>query len=185
MLVLALLLVAATAAAQPSPIADPVFHGVLGVRPSRGAFDPESGIASLTLRSWRFLLYPDSNAIFPDQEPIVIDIGENSLPLAAGMLVPSRNGKTFTYRAAPEDTTQPIRLLRIKQTKRSDTYRISLTLRDLDFRDLINNDGDCLPIAVIIGDDDGFNGGIFTRPSFGSRRLRIPRSCVSPWPWQR
>ena len=182
-MIAALLAIAGTAEAQPSPIAEPVYHGILEVRRSLGSFDPDTGIASLKIRSWRFLLNPDTNQILPDQEPIVVDISENSLPLAAGMLTRSRNGKVFTYKAAREDTTQPIRSLRIKQTR--DAYRVSMTLRGLDFRSLINNDGSCLPIAVIIGDDDGFNGGIFTRPGFESRRLRIARGCISAWPWER
>ena len=54
------------------------------------------------MRRWRLGLREDSNGIFPDQEPIVVALGEESFRLEAGSLTRSRNGKVFRYQA-PHD----------------------------------------------------------------------------------
>jgi len=42
----------------------------------------------------------------------------------------------------------------------------------------------CQPLAVIVGDDDGFTGAdLMTRPAI-SRHVAVPRACsVNTWPW--
>jgi hypothetical protein len=139
-------------------------------------------MASLKLRRWRFLLYPESNDLAPDQELVAVRVGNNILPLDPGRLRASRNRKVFSFKAAKDDPT-PLRKLRLK--KRRGEYSVSVTVRDIELSDLVLNDGVCVPMAVLVGDDDAFSGGFFVRPGFGvrpARRVRILRSCPSEWP---
>jgi hypothetical protein len=162
-----------------------VYHGELDVLPSVGKFDINTGGASLKLRKWRFLVVPDSNGLVPDQEPIVILIGQNSFTLQPGSLKRSRNGKTFSFKAAKDDPSS-LRALRMRH--RGYFYTFNATLRDVPLGTLATNDGVCLPVAFLVGDDDAFNGGVFSRPGFtvdsSAKQLRIQRSCPVPWPWQ-
>ena len=44
----------------------------------------------------------------------------------------------------------------------------------------------CNPMAVIVGDDDGFSGVEFDRPGgFSSSRVKIDGTCTPAggWPW--
>ena len=90
-LTVVLTLAAATARAQISTTATPVYHGTLRIlRPAVGTFDTATGIGTLRVRRWRLGLREDSNGIFPDQEPIVVALGEESFRLEAGSLTRSR-----------------------------------------------------------------------------------------------
>jgi hypothetical protein len=188
MLPLALALVAlagsvSVAAAQVADGAVPEFHDPLEILPGRGTFDRETGMATLKVKRWRLQIIPQSNGIYPDQETIVLAIGEQTFTLPPGSLRVSRKGKVFTYRAPKSDTSQPIRLLRFE--RKLDGYRIRFKLSGLDLSELLRQDPICMPTAIIVGDDDGFLGAQFTRPNFDSRRVRLPSDCNvgNDWPW--
>src|SRR5712692_10012706 len=76
-LAVVLTLAAVTARAQISTSATPVYHGTLRVlRPAVGTFDTATGIGTLRVRGWQLELRQGSNGIFPDQEPIVVALGD-------------------------------------------------------------------------------------------------------------
>jgi len=183
-LALALTLAAATARAQISTGATPVYHGTLRIlRPGVGTFDTATGIGTLRVRRWRFELKQDSNGIFPDQEPVVVALGDESFRLEAGSLTRSRNGKVFRYQAPHDAGPRGIRSFRIAR-RASGIYLVSFTLTGVDLSQLVLNNPVCQPLAVIVGDDDGFTGAdLMTRPAF-SRHVAVPRACsVNTWPW--
>ena len=183
-LAVVLTLAAATARAQISTTATPVYHGTLRIlRPAVGTFNTSTGIGTLRVRGWQLELNQGSNGIFPDQEPIVVALGDESFRLDAGSLKRSRNGKVFRYRAPPEAGQRGIRSFRIAR-RASGIYLVSFTLIGVDLSQLVLANPVCRPLAVIVGDDDGFTGAdLMTRPAF-SRHLTVPRACPeNTWPW--
>jgi hypothetical protein len=164
----ALLSVSSLAWAQIAPRPDPVHHGVMSIRRTQGEFDRTNGNTTIGVRGWRLALVSTSNGLYPDQEQR------------------SRSGKTFSYRAEPNDLPRSILSFRLRQ-RPDGTYRIRFRLRGLNLSRLIGEDPVCLPMAVIIGDDDGFAGVEITRRSFRSRRVSITRDCTAElqneWPW--
>jgi len=182
-LAVALLLAAAapTARAQVST-ATPIHHGTLLIRGAAGRIDDSTGIGTLRVRRWLLTLADGSNGIFPGQEPVVVALGEESYVLAAGSLVPSRNGKVFHYRAPADAGPRAIRSFRIAQ-RPGGSYRVSFSLIGLDLSQLVLQTPVCMPLAVIVGDDDGFTGALLARPGFHAR-VTVPRPCnVNAWPW--
>jgi hypothetical protein len=178
-LALALLPVAARA-----QVAQPVHHGCLYVRFAGGPFDPRTGVATLRVPGWRFTRATGSDGIFPAAEPVLIFLAENQYALDPGALHASRSGKVFSYRA-PKGTAPPaIRRLRIKQRK-DGSYSARFTLTGLVLEQIINADGLCLPMALIVGDDDFFSGVRLVRPGslMTSKRFEVASSCVpNDWP---
>ncbi|HYV56645.1 MAG TPA: hypothetical protein VE911_03830 [Candidatus Nitrosopolaris sp.] len=170
----------------------PIYHGVLGFLPAKGKIDRATGTASLKVQHARFLLSPTSDGIFPDREPILIALGpNNTFGIDAGMLKPSHKGKVLTYRA-PKSTTSGILSFRIWQIAgpgaagaSRGAYGLRFTLKGLNVALLNVQDPLCLPMAVIVGDDDGFSGVVLTSPSFQSKTLSVPRDCNAGgnWPW--
>src|SRR5439155_13851598 len=68
--------------------------------------------------------------------------------------------------SATKPRTTGIRSIRIAQRAR-DSYLISLTLIGVDMSQLLLRNPVCQPLAVIVGDDDGFTGAdLMTRPAF-------------------
>ena len=192
------LLLAATARGQvvtPPPGGSPVFHGVLEVLPASGTIDRASGDAVLRLHRWRFLLVPGSNGIFPDRERVLIAVGktgQNNLFLPPGSLVAHRRGKVFTYRAprgTEGQTIQSIRITRVQKdpsTGLGSVYRVNATLVGLVLSDLLfKTMPDCMPLAVIVGDDDGFSGIQLREKSLDARRFSVAKPCSvgADWPW--
>lgn len=178
---LALALVPVTARAQ---VARPVHHGCLYVRFAGGPFDRASGEAMLRVPGWRFTRAADSNGLSPDREQLVIALGENEYTLDAGALHASRSGKSFSYHAAKGTPPPAIKRLRVKLRK-DGTYATRFTLSGLALEQLINADGLCLPMALIIGDDDFFSGVRLIRLGSlaRSKRFAIASSCTpSSWP---
>jgi hypothetical protein len=142
-------------------------------------------MATLKAHDWRFLpVYPSPDGVYPDQEPIVIALAENSFYLPAGAVKASRHGTRFRYRAPRNASTRGIRSLRLLE-RRDGTYLLSFTLAGVDLSQLTIADRACVPMAFIVGDDDGFNGARLRRPSFTSRALFVPGSCneTADWPW--
>lgn len=163
----------------------PVFHGVLDVRPVRGRIDPGTGIARLNVRGWLFLTEPGSNGIFPEHEDVLVALGdENTFTIPAGELDASASGRRFSYRAKLASGARGIRSLQL--VRRPDTwYKVRFQLQGLDLPALLTQDPVCMPMALIVGDDDGFTGIDLTRRSFTTSRLRVKGACQSDteWPW--
>ncbi len=174
------LLVAAPAPAQVST-ATPIFHGKLLVRGSGGSVNNSTGIGTLGIRRWPFSLADGSNGIFPGQEPVVVAIQEESYLLPAGSLTPSRNGRVFRYRAPTDAGPRAIRSFRI--AGRGTHYKVSFSLIGLDLSPLVLNTPVCMPMAVIVGDDDGFTGALVAQPGF-HKHVLVRKACdVNSWPW--
>jgi hypothetical protein len=181
----ALLALPATTRAQAAP----VYHGVLGVRPATGAFDKNVGIASLTVRNWILGLADNSNGIAPDKEAIIIAVGDTEkLVVPAGQVKASQNGKTFVYRNPK--VTRGVRLLKIHRLKNdgdgTPRYRSTFSLVNIDLSFMVDQYPLCTPMAIIVGDDDGFSGVQLDRPGgFTRSRVRVDGAClnVADWPW--
>jgi hypothetical protein len=188
------LLLALPAAAQdtPPPGGSPVFHGVLEVLPASGTINRATGDAVLRLHRWRLLLEPQSNGIFPDRERVVIAVGNgglNTFFLPPGSLVSRRHGKVFTYRA-PRGTVQGIKSIRIVAVSTDllagAIYRVDATMVGVILSDLLfTTRPDCMPLAVIVGDDDGFSGIQLAEKNPGGPRIRVANACSpgADWPW--
>ncbi len=176
-------LVASTVGAQVS-ITEPIFHGILTVNPGRGKLDLETGNGILKASRWQFDLYPDTNGIFPDQEPLLLSIGEENFRLAAGKLT-TRNQRVYSYVAKPAPE-RGIRMLRLMRHT-DGSWGVRFVLQGIDLSAMFVNDPVCRPLALIVGDDDFFNGVKLTRKSVSSRRVRIPSDCDvgGGWPWIR
>jgi hypothetical protein len=170
----------------------PIYHGILGFLPAKGKIDRTTGIASLKVRQARLLLSPTSDGVFPDSEPILVALGENTFNLGAGMLKASHGGKLLSYRAPRNGDPSGILSFRIWQIAgpgaagaSKGAYGIRFKLRGLNLALLDVQDPLCLPMAVIVGDDDGFSGVVLTSSSFHSRHFSIPRGCDAGggWTW--
>jgi hypothetical protein len=172
------------AAAQVSTSAVPVFHGTLDVkRPAHGTINRRTGQVSLRVTSWAFKPVESSNGVFPAQEPVIVALGEDSFRIEAGGLKARRRGTLFVYRA-PHSTNRGVRRLRI-WSKKDGTYGVSFVLGGADLSRLNIEDPVCVPLALIVGDDDGFTGVTIGSTSFVSHRISIPSSCSAgnDWPW--
>jgi len=182
--ILALLVLALLPTAARAQTPRPVHHGCLFVRFASGPFDTSDGVGGLRIPGWQFTRAAGSDGIFPASEPVEIFLAENQFFLDAGALHASRNGRVFSYRA-PKGTTPPgIKKLRIKARK-DGVYSARFTLTGLQLEQLVNADGFCLPMALIIGDDDFFSGVRMIRPGSlaTSQRIGISSSCVpNDWP---
>src|SRR5439155_25295582 len=74
---LALLLLACLARGVAAQEA--LYHGVLTVNPAKGTLDLATGNAVLKVPRWRFDISPDDpDGIFPDQEPVLVAMGEET-----------------------------------------------------------------------------------------------------------
>jgi hypothetical protein len=164
--------------------ADPVYHGYLTIRRAGGKIDPETGISSINIRRWSFLLTPNSNGMQPDVEPLIVAVGETErLVLPAGSLKASKNGRKFTF--SDKAITRGIRSMRLWRGKDPSLWQVRLQVVGIDLSALTINFPDCLPMAVIVGDDDGFSGVEFSRVGgFTGKGVRIVGFCpVEDWPW--
>jgi len=181
-----LLTLLATVAVHAGPVttADPVYHGELAIRPAGGTINRRNGNGTIKIRNWTFEPTPLSDGIFPDQEPIIVALADDTFRLEAGALKANRKGNVFTYRSSAKQTPRGIRLLRLAQLK-DGTWAVRLSLAGLDLSRLNLEDPICRPMAVIVGDDDGFGGVAITSPSWTSRRVEIPNGCDvgNSWPW--
>lgn len=184
LLVLVTLLAAAGAPAAPVTTADPVYHGDLSIRPAGGTINRRNGNGAIRIRNWTFEPAALSDGIYPDQEPVVVALADDNFRLEAGALKANKKGTVFTYRSPPKKTTRGVTLLRL--VKHPDgTYAVKLSMVGLDLSRLNLEDPICRPMAVIIGDDDGFGGVSITSPSWTSKKVAIPSGCDvgNSWPW--
>ena len=164
----------------------PVYHGVLEVEHASGSIARPSGMASVHVPGWPFQLDPEqSNGIFPATEAVEVAIGTDSrFVLAAGSLKASRNGRKFTFRQKLRKGVAGIRMIQIVRQP-DQTYTVRFAVSGVDLQGLQREDPVCMPVAVIVGDDDGFQGVFFSSPTFTSHRLRTVGKCdaTGDWPW--
>jgi hypothetical protein len=173
---------------------EPLYHGTLTIRPARGGIDKSSGIGSLKVNNWDLFLGLDengvvSNGIAPDREPVMIAIGETErLVIPAGEVRASRNGKTFTFRN-PKVGERGIRFFQMRQLRDNGgalaRYRVRFSLVGIDLSGLLVEFPLCKSLAIIVGDDDGFEGVDLDRPGgFSKSKVRVLGSCQAQvWPW--
>jgi hypothetical protein len=167
---------------QVSTTAVPIYHGKLTVRPATGSINRRTGSAILHIRRWKFEPVDISDGVFPDREPVIVAMGAENFRLDAGQLTACRSGRRFSYRA-PRSVRRGIRRLRL--VRRNDgSYRVRLVLRGVDLSTLKIERPICVPMALIVGDDDGFACVDIHRPTFTSPHISIPDTCTCPgWPW--
>src|SRR5205823_3749338 len=72
---------------QP-PIAKPVFHGILQLVPATGRMDRKTGTGTLVINRWTFIPNPDSNGVHPEQEPVLVALGDDAF-LSVAVTSPS------------------------------------------------------------------------------------------------
>lgn len=193
---LGMLALVARAQAQPVTTADPKYHGTMVVHRATGTINNKTFNAILkigrgasagggsTRLNWDFTLAAQSNGIFPDQEPIVVAIGDDSFTLDAGKVVKNKKGTAYNYRAKGK-LIRGIRSLHLMPDATDPKWKMSLEVVGVDLSRLNFEDPICRPMALIVGDDDGFTGIVLTRPSFTSKKITIPSSCDvgNDWPW--
>src|SRR5439155_15204430 len=85
---LALLALPRQSGGQVPPGGSPVYHGALDIIPAAGRLDRESGMSTLHVRSWRYIVADDTNGLHPGSERLIVAIGEgqNEFYLAPGSL---------------------------------------------------------------------------------------------------
>jgi len=177
-----------TGVAAPAGAIPPVFHGQLDIKPALGSINPTYGVASLRVKNWKLVLTPNSNGIYPTQEGVIIAIGSSEqLVIPASGIRVSRNGRRFTFR--DPKTSRGVRTFQLRQYSNclgKACYHLAFTLVGIDLSTLVLSYPFCSPMAVIVGDDDGFSGVEFDRPGgFGGSRVKIDGTCTpsSGWPW--
>jgi hypothetical protein len=186
--VVALVVALLTGVAAPAGAIAPVFHGALGIKPALGGFQKNTGVASLRVKNWNFVLTPNSNGIYPTQEGVIIAIGTTEqLVVPASLIHASRNGRQFTFR--DPKTTRGVRMFQLRQYSNCPgkaCYHVAFTLVGIDLSTLVLSYPFCSPMAILVGDDDGFSGVQFDRPGgFNGSRVKIDGTCNSGsgWPW--
>jgi len=196
MLAALVILFAGRASAQV--VASPVFHGLLAIRPAVGTIDKRIGIGSLRGRNWELKLRPESNGIEPPQDQILIAVGDaERFVIQPGSVKASRNGKRFTYR--DPKARRGIRSLKIVQYTKGciglACYRVTFSLVNVDVSALLIGSPVCAPMAVIIGDDDGFSQVQLVRPGLVGTGFHVRPPCEAgptcscpaqggSWPWE-
>jgi hypothetical protein len=166
------LLLSSLLATLPAAAQSPVHHGELTIRPARGRIDRDTGESTLTVKRWFFLPTVDSNGLAPADEPVLIALGESDrFTVEARALKAARNGRTFTYRNPK--TQRGVRSLRLQRSK-SGVWRVQFQVVGAELSRLTLEYPFCQPLAVIIGDDDGFSGVEIDRPDgFTGSRLKV------------
>jgi hypothetical protein len=168
----------------------PVHHGSLTIRSARGRIDKNTGIGSLRVKNWDLLVAFDSDGIAPDREPILIAIGETErLVIPSGQVRASRNGRVFTFRNPK--VRRGVRFFQMRKLKNSggakERYRVRFSLTGIDLSGLLLEYPLCKSLAVIVGDDDGFEGVDLTRPGpkqFCCTKVSVLGACEPDnWPW--
>jgi len=175
----------AAAQVQP-PVIKPLYHGVLQLVPAIGRMNRKAGTGTLVIRNWTFIPNPDSDGIFPEREPVLIALGDDSFLMGAGALRVSHRGRLFTYHSKQAPGGRAVRSFRMHHNPADSFYTVNFKVTGVNLEKLNGEDPLCSPLAVIVGDDDGFVDVVVTSPSFESPRVSLPRTCVDPsasWPW--
>jgi hypothetical protein len=171
-----------------STSAIPVHHGVLRIAESRGTVNRDSGIAQVTVKRWSLVLSLSSNGVFPDQEPIVIALGDDNFRLEPGTLKANKSGKVFRYKAPKRPRVERGVTSIVIKRRFDDSYAVAFTVRGVQLYDLNRRAPLCLPTAFILGDDDGFIGVEFDSPRsppLKTTRVVVGRTTcpAEEWPW--
>jgi hypothetical protein len=177
-----------TGLVAPSGAVAPVFHGQLDIKPALGSINPTYGIASLRVKNWKLILTLNSNGIYPTREGVIIAIGSaEQLVIPASGIRASRNGRRFTFR--DPKASRGVRTFQLRQYSNCPgkaCYHLAFTLVGIDLSTLVLSYPFCSPMAVLVGDDDGFSGVEFDRPEgFSGSRVKIDGTCTpsTGWPW--
>jgi len=174
--------IAVRASAQTLPDPNLLLHGELVVQRGRGSIDRQTGKGVLKVRRARLLLGAASNGIDPGAETLFVAIGEDVFTLPAGMLGVSRNGRVFSYRAPRPREARALHAFRLR-TRPDGYHDIRLVVSGVDLFRLVLADPVCVPVTVIVGDDEGFVGANVTSPSFPSRSLSVRGTCAACSPF--
>jgi len=171
------------ASAEISETLTPKYHGTLQPEPVSGRIDPETGVSRLVVKGWLLRPAADSNGVFPAAEPVLVAVGEESFRIERGRLSPSKSGRRFSYRSAGS-VQRGVRSMRLR-LRPDGAYDVRLVLFNVSLGRLLFDYPQCVPMAVIVGDDDGFTGVDLDRKSFTSRRLMVRGGCVpdEDWVW--
>ncbi|HLK13149.1 MAG TPA: hypothetical protein VKW76_17360 [Candidatus Binatia bacterium] len=182
-----LVLAAAGSAARAQP---PKYHGCLRLRPAVGPFNRRDGNTTITAANWEWDLSPISSGIAPAAEQITISLGgdQNAFVIPPGAVKVKRHGTLFVYKG-PRGQPRGITSLRLKMLTPM-RYQVSFGLKGVDLSQLVFQSDACLPVAIVVGLDDGFNGAEMVRPggldALQSRRVRLTGACAvdtSQWAW--
>ncbi len=179
--VLVALVLAAAAAAHAQTQID---AGQLRInRAGRGTINLDSGQASFKVVDWEIIPPSDTKGMDPVNQPVTIAIGDGErFLIPTGTIKARAKGKRFVYKAKTE---RGVQLLKLAWTP-AKTLKMTLKIAGVDLSPVVIGDPPvCLPMAVVIGDEDGFSGVSFDRPKpFPSRLLTIPGFCTpQDWPW--
>jgi hypothetical protein len=188
-LAIALSFLCAVVAGVPCAAAPvPIYHGILSVKRASGTLDRTTYTATVRVPEWTALLTPDTDGMFPASEDLMVSIGANDdFTLPAGALKPSRSGRKFVYRAPRNGDFRGLRFFKLWLRRDGSSYGIKFKLMGVANLTRLDTEAPiCLPVAVIVGNDDFFSGVSFTSPNFESKKLQITTSCDpgdDGWPW--
>jgi hypothetical protein len=159
------------------------FHGTLLPVPAKGTLDTATGFGTLTAKKWVVTLNPSSNGIAPQLEPVYVFFGDvDRLAVPVGGFRALRNGRLFKYRKP--DETRGVRAMDLK-AQRDGRWLVKLQIVGVDLSTLLLNPTVCQSLAIVVGDDDAFEGLALER--LGGRdgtRVKAAGTCAaSDWPW--
>ncbi|GEM_PF-1659217 len=183
-------LLVCVAAGDPARAEPPKYHGCLRLRPAVGPFDRSDGNTRIAATNWQWDLSPISRGIAPASEQITISLGgdQNAFVIPPGAVTAKRHGTLFVYKG-PRGQPRGITRLRMKMVTPL-RYQVSFELKGVDLSQLVFQSDACLPVAIVVGLDDGFNGAEMVRPgglnALQSRRVRLTGACnvdTSQWVW--
>ena len=162
----------------------PIYHGKLDIIPSGGRIDRRGGgVATVKAKLWRFTLAAGTNGISPASERVVLNLGAGQWAADPGEMVETKKGGVWNYTPKAKRGPRAIAMLRLK-LEPDGTYSFRFRITGADMSQLNTEDPVCDPFALIIGDDDAFDGVLLTSPSFVSTKLRVADRCsATAWPW--
>ncbi len=171
----------------PARATAPTWHGTLVLRPAAGAFNRRTGEATLRASAWHLKLADGSPGIDPATQQVMVSIGSNNLRVPLGDVRVRRHGTVFVYRRPPTPTPGVVflRMRRVTPVR----WEVAFRLRGLDLSALVLESEACVPMAIIVGDNDGFSGVRLVRPggarAFRSRTVALTNDCAisNDWPW--
>jgi hypothetical protein len=176
---------AATFAGAQAPPLEPIYHGVLQLPVAgRGVRDLETHMGRLQVQHWDFFVSPDSNGIFPDQEPVYVAVDRQTFEVPPGQIRKRRRGRLFIYRARRPLPEFGLRYFRLAE-RQPGIWAVAFRVRGLDVTPLSGDVDACLAAAVIIGDDDAFSGIKLRERGLDAKTFVVPLPCDpnGSWPW--
>jgi len=159
------------------------YHGDLFPIPTRGRLDPATGYADVRTGRWIIKPTKDSNGLHPETEGVWIFVSDTErFRVEPEQLVASKSGTRFRMR--DPRATRGVRSLDLRHLY-DGRWTIQLRLVQVDLSALMLTSRVCQSIAVIIGDDDAFEGAVLARVGGrGGRRVKADGVCQpGDWPW--